>query len=67
MGLTFVTRSRHATHPQHRRPVMAALTDQAYALVSQLVGPSAQVPGWAWLALLVMVFWGVLAIDRQDD
>jgi hypothetical protein len=44
---------------------MAAITDQAYAVTSELFGPHAQVPGWAWLALLGMVFWGLLAADRR--
>lgn len=46
---------------------MATITDQAYAIASELFGPSARVPGWAWLALLVMMFWGALSAGRQDD
>jgi hypothetical protein len=26
----------------------------------------ARVPWWAWLAVLVMIFWGLLVPERQD-
>jgi len=44
-----------------RRPLMAAIIDQAhidqaYRVASELFGPDASVPWWAWLALLVMIF-----------
>jgi hypothetical protein len=45
---------------------MAAFTDVAYNVTSELFGLDAWVPWWAWLALLAMIFWGVLAPDRQD-
>ena len=38
-------------------------TDVAYALTSALFGRHAMVPWWAWLALLVMIFWGLLIPD----
>ncbi|MFI7601043.1 hypothetical protein [Actinoplanes sp. NPDC049681] len=40
---------------------MEAYIDPVYAWVSALVGPHAVIPGWAWLAGLTMIFWGVLA------
>jgi hypothetical protein len=45
---------------------MAAVTDVAYAVTADLFGPGAEVPGWAWLALLGMIFWGLLVLGRQD-
>ena len=32
----------------------------AYELTTGLVGPGAVVPWWAWLAVLVMIFGGLL-------
>jgi hypothetical protein len=32
-----------------------------YELVTELVGPGSVVPWWAWLALLTMIFGGLLA------
>jgi len=46
---------------------MAALPDTASALVDQLFGPSSSVPGWAWLALLVMIGWGLLLPGGAGD
>lgn len=40
---------------------MEPYIDPVYAWVSALIGPNAVVPGWAWLAGLVMIFWGLLA------
>jgi hypothetical protein len=45
---------------------VATIIDQAYAVTSQLFGPDAVVPWWAWLAVLVMIFWGLLVPGRQD-
>ena len=39
---------------------MAAITDLAYHVTSELFGAGALVPWWAWLALLAMIFWGLL-------
>ena len=38
-------------------------TDVAYALTSGLFGRDAVVPWWAWLTLLLMIFWGLLVRD----
>jgi hypothetical protein len=40
-----------------------AQLDAASAVVSRLFGPSSPIPGWAWLALLVMILWGILVPD----
>ena len=40
---------------------MDAYLDLAYQWTSSLVGPHSVIPWWAWLAGLVMIFWGVLA------
>ncbi|OJF10340.1 hypothetical protein [Couchioplanes caeruleus] len=40
---------------------MEAYLDPAYEWTSLLVGPEAVVPWWAWVALLVMIFWSLLA------
>jgi hypothetical protein len=40
---------------------MSAFTDVAYDVMSELFGADARVPWWAWVALLVMVFGGLLA------
>jgi len=45
---------------------MADYIDQAYAVTSQLVGPQAWVPWWVWLAVLTMIFWGLLVPDPSD-
>jgi hypothetical protein len=46
---------------------MAAVTDVAYGVVRELVGPDAWVPWWAWFAVLAMIFWGLLIPDEQDS
>ena len=51
---------------------MAAIIDQAhieqaYRVASELFGPDAWVPWWAWLALLVMIFWGLLVPDGRGQ
>jgi hypothetical protein len=48
-------------------PLMATIADLAYNVTSELFGPDARVPWWAWLALLVMIFWGLLVPQRQDS
>jgi hypothetical protein len=45
---------------------MDAVTTVAYALASELVGPDARVPWWAWAALLAMIFCGLLVPDERD-
>jgi hypothetical protein len=45
---------------------MAAPADVAYHVTSELFGLDGWVPWWAWLALLAMIFWGLLGPDRQD-
>ena len=42
---------------------MSTGTDVAYALTSGLFGRNAVVPWWAWLALVVLIFWGLLIGD----
>jgi hypothetical protein len=46
--------------------VTAALTALAYRLTGDLFGPGSPVPWWAWAAVLVMIFWGLLARGAQD-
>jgi hypothetical protein len=45
---------------------MGSYVDVAYSVTSELFGPDARVPWWAWVALLAMVFGGLLVPDRQD-
>jgi hypothetical protein len=35
-------------------------------VLSSVASLLARVPWWAWLAVLVMIFWGLLVPDRQD-
>lgn len=42
---------------------MATITDLASQLPAEIL---AVVPWWAWAALLVMIFWGVLLPERDD-
>jgi hypothetical protein len=46
--------------------VTAALTELAYRLNGALFGPGSQVPWWAWVALLGMIFWGLLVRGAKD-
>jgi hypothetical protein len=41
---------------------MNTVTDVAYALTSSLF---AVVPWWAWVAALVMIFWGLLIPEAE--
>jgi hypothetical protein len=41
---------------------MTSVTD----LAGELFGPGSAVPWWAWLALLVMIFWGLLVPEQED-
>jgi hypothetical protein len=46
---------------------MSAYTDLASAVTGDLFGPSSPVPRWAWVALLAMIFWGLLAPGARDS
>jgi hypothetical protein len=46
---------------------MANLSDLAYELSRELVGPQSVVPWWAWLAFFVMVFGGLLGLGHEAD
>ncbi|GID92990.1 hypothetical protein ACFQFC_06025 [Amorphoplanes digitatis] len=41
--------------------------DAAYAVVSELFGPGATVPWWAWAVTLLMIFGKLLAPVFQGD
>jgi hypothetical protein len=45
---------------------MDTVIDEAYTVTTELFGPGSSVPWWAWLALLAMIFWGLLAPHRRD-
>jgi hypothetical protein len=40
--------------------VIATLLDQLTTIGLELLGPDSVVPWWAWAAVLVMIFWGLL-------
>jgi hypothetical protein len=40
--------------------VIATLLDQLTTIVLELFGPRSVVPWWAWAAVLIMIFWGLL-------
>lgn len=44
----------------------AALIDLADRLTGGLFDPGSPVPWWAWAALLVMIFWGLLVRGAED-
>jgi hypothetical protein len=46
---------------------MAAYTDLAYSITNQLFGPDSPVPGWAWPAVLIMIFWGLLVASQEEN
>jgi hypothetical protein len=46
---------------------MAAYPDLAYSITTQLFGPDSPVPGWAWAAVLAMIFWGLLVASREEN
>ena len=43
---------------------MAIVSDLASQLASEIL---TVVPWWAWAALLVMIFWGPLVPEREDQ
>ena len=43
-----------------------AFTDRVYGLTGDLFGPGSPVPWWAWIALLVMILWGLLFRAAED-
>lgn len=43
---------------------MAIVSDLASHLASEIL---TVVPWWAWAALLVMIFWGALVPEREDQ
>jgi len=45
---------------------MTAISDIAYGLTRELVGPEAVIPWWAWAAALIMIFWGLLGTGQND-
>jgi hypothetical protein len=44
---------------------MAKYLDTAYTVTNQLFGPESAIPWWAWIAVLIAVFWKVLVPERQ--
>ena len=46
---------------------MATAAAVAAAVLDRLFGPTSPIPGWAWLALVVMILWGLLLPDRPGD
>jgi len=59
-------RSRDVPH-QPRQSLMATAAAVAAAVLDRLFGPTSPIPGWAWLALVVMILWGLLLPDRPGD
>jgi cyanate permease len=44
---------------------MAQYLDTASAVSDQLFGPESAIPWWAWIAVLIAVFWKLLVPERQ--
>jgi hypothetical protein len=39
--------------------------DNAYTVTSNLFGPESGIPWWAWMAVLIAVFWKVLIGEQK--
>jgi hypothetical protein len=39
--------------------------DKAYTVTSNLFGPESGIPWWAWMAVLIAVFWKVLIPEQK--
>jgi hypothetical protein len=46
---------------------MGAALAVAVELTSELFGPQSPVPWWAWVALLAMIFMGLLLPTQQEQ
>jgi hypothetical protein len=44
---------------------MDHLLDNAYTVTSSLFGPESGIPWWAWMFVLVAVFWKVLIPEQK--
>jgi hypothetical protein len=52
---------------------MNQIVSDAYNVTSQLFGPDSGIPGWAWILVLVVLFWKIVipepksAKERAED
>ncbi|GAA2648823.1 hypothetical protein [Paractinoplanes durhamensis] len=44
---------------------MDQILDKAYTVTSNLFGPESGIPWWAWMAVLIAVFWKVLIPEQK--
>ena len=47
--------------------MMTTALTVAAAVLDRLFGPTSPIPGWAWLALLVMILWGLFLPDYSGE